>query len=149
MCSKNLFPDGYNLVVSGCFVPFIYIQSLQMGIFQLLARHTNVGYNHVIQSHAFIVADNSSGRWEQWLHFFIGAVSHTAIDAIELCTALQTLHKQTLKLVLDSNVNMELAERLLSILPSVLLCSLSLRILDLSYKAPYLRKHGVALFFGM
>eukprot|EP01111_Echinosteliopsis_oligospora_P014043 TRINITY_DN5202_c0_g1_i1.p1 TRINITY_DN5202_c0_g1~~TRINITY_DN5202_c0_g1_i1.p1 ORF type:complete len:459 (+),score=90.07 TRINITY_DN5202_c0_g1_i1:94-1470(+) len=75
-------------------------------------------------------------RWEPWLHFFVAAISHAAIDAIELTEALTALHNSQSSALGGSNsCNSDINQAKID------------KLLEMTYRMPYLQKQTVSLLF--
>lgn len=84
----------------------------------------------------FLQDTRTSGSWEPWLHFFVGAISHSARDAIELCddlVALQQRHKNSIK---GNNRRPDIDTAKTD------------KLLDICYRMPFIQKQTVALLFN-
>lgn len=78
----------------------------------------------------------NTGSWENWLQFFVGSVSHSARDAIELCEDLVALHTRHKNLIRGNNRRADIDDRKTD------------KLLDICYRMPYINKQAVAMFFG-
>jgi len=78
----------------------------------------------------------SSGSWERWLQFFVGSISHSARDAIELVDDLSVLYTNHKLAIKGNNRRSDIDERKTD------------KLLDLCYRIPYITKQSVAMCFG-
>lgn len=78
----------------------------------------------------------NSGTWEPWLQFFVGSISHSARDAIELCDDLEALHNHNKNAIKGNNRRADIDERKTD------------KLLDICYRMPYITKSNVAFLFG-
>jgi ribosomal protein S25 len=78
----------------------------------------------------------NSGMWEPWLQFFVGSISHSARDAIELCDDLAALHAHNKNSIKGNNRRADIDERKTD------------KLLDICYRMPYVTKPMVAFLFG-
>jgi Fic family protein len=78
----------------------------------------------------------NSGMWEPWLQFFVGSISHSARDAIELCDDLAALHNHNKNAIKGNNRRYDIDERKTD------------KLLDMCYRMPYITKPTVAYIFG-
>jgi len=78
----------------------------------------------------------NSGMWEPWLQFFVGSISHSARDAIELCDDLAALHNHNKNAIKGNNRRSDIDEKKTD------------KLLDVCYRMPYITKPTVALIFG-
>lgn len=77
----------------------------------------------------------NSGSWEPWLHFFVGSISHSARDAIEMCDDFLALRSRQRSSIKGNNRRHDIDEAKTD------------RFLDICYRMPYLQKQKVALLF--
>lgn len=77
-----------------------------------------------------------SGTWEGWLHFFVGALSHSARDAIGLCDDLLALREKQKTLLKGNGRREDIDEQKTN------------KLLDICYRMPYIQKQTVAVLFG-
>lgn len=77
----------------------------------------------------------NSGSWETWLHFFVGSISHSARDAIELCEDLLVLQQRHRNSVKGNNRRADIDQEKTD------------KLLDICYRVPYIQKQTVALLF--
>lgn len=78
----------------------------------------------------------NTGSWEGWLQFFVGSISHSARDAIELCDDLGALHMRHKNSIRGNTSRSDIDERKTD------------KLLDICYRMPYITKQSVAMFFG-
>lgn len=78
----------------------------------------------------------NSGSWESWLQFFVGSISHSARDAIELCDDLSALYARHKAAISGNGRRPDIDERKTD------------KLLDICYRMPFITKKSVAMCFG-
>lgn len=78
----------------------------------------------------------NSGMWEPWLQFFVSSISHSARDAIELCDDLAALDIHNKNTIKGNNRRSDIDQAKTD------------KLLDISYRMPYITKQTVAFMFG-
>lgn len=78
----------------------------------------------------------NSGTWEPWLQYFVGSISNSARDAIELCDDLSALHLHNKNAIRGNNRRADIDEKKTD------------KLLDMCYLSPYITKPTVAFMFG-
>lgn len=78
----------------------------------------------------------NSASWEPYLQFFVGSLSHSARDAIEMCDDLSALYQRHRNSIRGNSRRSDIDERKTD------------KLLDICYRMPYITKQTVAMLFG-
>lgn len=99
--------------------------------------------------------------WEPWLQFFVGSISHSARDAIELCDDLSALHQHNKNAIKGNNRRSDIDEKKTDKLLGIFIIlyfffpfffffeKIGLIMVDMCYRMPYITKPTVAFLFGI
>lgn len=115
----------------------LMLQFIQSGLIEKNAFYPSYAFKVVRWLYFNCLQEvRNTGTWETWLHFFLGCVSHTARDAIELCDDLLTLQEKQRSTLLKGNNRRDDIDT-----------AKTDKLLNMTYRLPFLEKETVAILF--
>jgi Fic family protein len=115
----------------------LMLRLMQTGLIEKFSLYPSYAFKVVRWMYFNFLQDTrNSGSWETWLHFFVGCISHSARDAIEMCDDFLALQQRQRKAIQGNNRRADIDDAKTN------------KLLDITYRMPYIQKQTVALLFG-